>query len=216
MLNYNIQTYGSSYRMEHSDAMGGFQLGLKRLFDVVFSVVGLIVLSPLILVFSIILFYDNGPILFKQERVGYQGKPFIIYKFRTMRTDAESDGIPRLENERNKYLTPFGGFLRTHHLDEIPQLWNVLKGDMSFVGPRPERQYFIDQINRETDDYRFIYQMRPGITSYATLYNGYTDTMDKMLRRLEYDLDYLDNRNIFTDLGIIIKTVFSIASGKKF
>lgn len=216
MLNYNIQTYGSSYRMEHSDAMGGFQLGLKRLFDVIFSVVGLIVLSPLILIFSMILFYDKGPILFKQERVGYHGKPFIIYKFRTMRTDAESDGIPRLENERNKYLTPFGGFLRTHHLDEIPQLWNVLMGDMSFVGPRPERQYFIDQINRETDDYRFIYQMRPGITSYATLYNGYTDTMDKMLRRLEYDLDYLDNRNIFTDLGIIIKTVFSVASGKKF
>ena len=202
--------------MEHSDAMGGFQLGLKRLFDVIFSVVGLIVLSPLILIFSMILFYDKGPILFKQERVGYHGKPFIIYKFRTMRTDAESDGIPRLENERNKYLTPFGGFLRTHHLDEIPQLWNVLMGDMSFVGPRPERQYFIDQINRETDDYRFIYQMRPGITSYATLYNGYTDTMDKMLRRLEYDLDYLDNRNIFTDLGIIIKTVFSVASGKKF
>ena len=216
MLNYNIQTYGSTYRMEHSDAMGGFQLGLKRLFDVVFSVVGLIVVSPLILVFSMILFYDKGPILFKQERVGYKGKPFIIYKFRTMRTDAESDGIPRLENERNKYLTPFGGFLRTHHLDEIPQLWNVLKGDMSFVGPRPERQYFIDQINRETDDYRYIYQMRPGITSYATLYNGYTDTMDKMLRRLEYDLDYLDNRTIFTDLGIIIKTAFSVASGKKF
>ena len=216
MLNYNIQSYGSTYRMEHSDAMGGFQLGLKRLFDVIFSVVGLIVLSPLILIFSMILFYDKGPILFKQERVGYHGKPFIIYKFRTMRTDAESDGIPRLENERNKYLTPFGGFLRTHHLDEIPQLWNVLMGDMSFVGPRPERQYFIDQINRETDDYRFIYQMRPGITSYATLYNGYTDTMDKMLRRLEYDLDYLDNRNIFTDLGIIIKTVFSVASGKKF
>lgn len=216
MLNYNIQSYGNTYRMEHSDAMGGFQLGLKRLFDVVFSVIGLIILSPLILVFSMILFYDKGPILFKQERVGYKGKPFIIYKFRTMRTDAEADGIPRLENERNKYLTPFGGFLRTHHLDEIPQLWNVLKGDMSFVGPRPERQYFIDQINRETDDYRYIYKMRPGITSYATIYNGYTDTMDKMLRRLEYDLDYLDNRNIFTDLGIIIKTVLSIASGKKF
>jgi len=216
MLNYNIQTYGSTYRMEHSDAMGGFQLGLKRFFDVLFSILGLIFLSPLILVFSMILFYDKGPILFKQERVGYKGKPFIIYKFRTMRTDAESDGIPRLENERNKYLTPFGGFLRTHHLDEIPQLWNVLKGDMSFVGPRPERQYFIDQINRETDDYRYIYQMRPGITSYATIYNGYTDTMDKMLRRLEYDLDYLDNRTIFTDLGIIIKTAFSVASGKKF
>lgn len=216
MLNYNIQSYGSIYRMEHSDAMGGFQLVLKRVFDIVLAILGLVVLSPLILLFSAVLFYDKGPVIFKQERIGYKGKPFMIYKFRTMRTDAESDGIPRLETERNKYLTPFGSFLRTHHLDEIPQLWNVLKGDMSFVGPRPERQYFIDQINRETDDYHYIYMMRPGITSYATLYNGYTDTMDKMLRRLEYDLDYLDNRNIFIDLGIIFKTAFSVISGKKF
>ena len=175
------------YRMEHADAMGSFQLGLKRIFDIVFSIIGLILFSPLILVFSAILFYDKGPVFFKQERVGYKGKPFMIYKFRTMRTDAESDGIPRLENERNKYLTPFGGFLRAHHLDELPQLWNVLKGDMS-----------------------------PGVTSYATIFNGYTDTMDKMLKRLEYDLDYLDNRNIFTDLGIIAKTFFSVFSGKKF
>ena len=216
MLNYNIQNYSRILRMEHSDAMGAFQLGLKRLFDIVFSVIGLIVLSPIMLVFAIILFYDHGPVIFRQERVGYKGKPFTIYKFRTMRTDAEKDGIPRLENERNKYLTPFGSFMRAHHLDELPQLWNVLKGDMSFVGPRPERQYFIDQINRETDDYRYIYMMRPGITSYATIYNRYTDTMDKMLKRLEYDLDYLDNRNIFTDLGIIIKTVFSVFCGKKF
>ncbi|MBP5348713.1 MAG: sugar transferase [Bacteroidaceae bacterium] len=202
--------------MEHSDAMGKFQLSIKRLFDIVFSLVGLVVLSPLFLVFSIILLFSNGPIIFKQERIGYKGKKFTIYKFRTMSVDAESDGIPRLEAERNKYLTPFGSFLRAHHLDELPQLWNVLKGDMSFVGPRPERQYFIDQINRETDDYRFIYLMRPGVTSYATIYNGYTDTLEKMLKRLELDLEYLDNRNIFTDLGIIIKTVFSVSCGKKF
>ncbi|MBR5935458.1 MAG: sugar transferase [Bacteroidaceae bacterium] len=202
--------------MEHSDAMGKFQLTLKRIFDIVFSLVGLVVLSPLFLVFSIILLFSNGPIIFKQERIGYKGKKFTIYKFRTMSLDAESDGIPRLEAERNKYLTPFGSFLRAHHLDELPQLWNVLKGDMSFVGPRPERQYFIDQINRETDDYRFIYLMRPGVTSYATLYNGYTDTLEKMLKRLELDLEYLDNRNIFTDLGIIIKTIFSVSCGKKF
>ena len=216
MLNYNIQNYSQARYMEHSDAMGKFQRSLKRLFDMVFSLVGLVILSPLFLVFSIILLFSNGPIIFKQERIGYKGKPFTIYKFRTMSIDAESDGIPRLEVERNKYLTPFGRFLRAHHLDELPQLWNVFKGDMSFVGPRPERQYFIDQINRETDDYHYIYLMRPGVTSYATIHNGYTDTMDKMLKRLEYDLDYLDNRNIFTDLGIIFKTVFSVFSGKKF
>lgn len=216
MLKYNIQNYTQARYMEHSDAMGIFQRSLKRLFDMIFSLVGLVILSPLFLVFSIILLFSNGPIIFRQERIGYKGKPFTIYKFRTMSIDAESDGIPRLEVERNRYLTPFGRFLRAHHLDELPQLWNVLKGDMSFVGPRPERQYFIDQINRETDDYRYIYLMRPGVTSYATIYNGYTDTMDKMLKRLEYDLDYLDNRNIFTDLGIIFKTVFSVFSGKRF
>ena len=103
MLNYKLQSYGSMYRMEHSDAMGSFQLGLKRIFDIVFSVLGLVLFSPLILIFSAILFYDKGPVFFKQERVGYKGKPFMIYRFRTMRTDAEADGIPRLENERNKY-----------------------------------------------------------------------------------------------------------------
>lgn len=217
MLNYNIQNFSqASSHMEHRDAMGSFQLGLKRLFDIVFSIIGLIVLSPFILFFSIVLLFDKGPVIFRQERIGYKGKPFTIYKFRTMRVDAESNGIPRLENERNMYLTKFGRFLRAHHLDEIPQLWNVLKGDMSFVGPRPERQYFINQINCETDDYRYIYLMRPGVTSYATIYNGYTDTMEKMLKRLEYDIDYLDHRTIFTDLGIILKTVCSVFSGKKF
>ena len=216
MLKYSLQNYTQARYMEHSDAMGKFQLTLKRIFDIVFSIIGLVVCSPLFLVFSIILFFSHGPIIFRQERIGYKGKKFTIYKFRTMSLNAESDGIPRLEAERNKYITPFGSFLRAHHLDELPQLWNVLKGDMSFVGPRPERQYFIDQINRETDDYRFIYLMRPGVTSYATLYNGYTDTLEKMLKRLELDLEYLDNRNIFTDLGIIIKTVFSVSCGKKF
>lgn len=217
MLNYSIDSYRESRYMEHRDAMGGFQHFLKRLFDVVFSFLGLIVFSPLILAFSLILSFSDGPVIFRQERIGYKGRPFIIYKFRTMRVDAESHGmIPRHAEERNMYLTPFGGFLRAHHLDELPQLWNVLKGDMSFVGPRPERQYFIDQINRETDDYRYIYLMRPGVTSYATIYNGYTDTMEKMLKRLEYDLEYLDRRTVFTDLWIMLKTLFSVFSGKKF
>lgn len=217
MLKYNIGNYSGLSVMEHRDAMGGFQHFLKRLFDIVFSLLGLVLFSPLILVFSLILLFSDGPVIFRQERIGYGGRPFTIYKFRTMRVDAESHGsIPRLECERNLYLTPFGSFLRAHHLDELPQLWNVLKGDMSFVGPRPERQYFIDQINRETDDYRYIYLMRPGVTSYATVHNGYTDTMDKMLKRLEYDLEYLDTRTVFTDLSIIASTVFSVFSGRKF
>ena len=217
MQNYKINSYkGNRKEKEHFDAMSKSQRFLKRTFDIVFSFMGLLLLSPLMLIFSIVLLFDDGPIIFKQERIGYKGKPFMIYKFRTMHVNAESDGIPRLEEERNRHLTPFGRFLRAHHLDELPQLWNVLKGDMSFVGPRPERQYFIDQINRETDNYNYVYLMRPGITSYATIYNGYTDTMDKMLKRLEYDLDYLDNRSLFLDLKIIVKTVLSIVSGKKF
>lgn len=217
MQNYKINSYkGNRKEKEHFDAMSKSQRFLKRTFDIVFSFMGLLLLSPLMLIFSIILLFDDGPIIFKQERIGYKGRPFMIYKFRTMHVNAESDGIPRLEEERNRHLTPFGRFLRAHHLDELPQLWNVLKGDMSFVGPRPERQYFINQINRETDNYHYVYLMRPGITSYATIYNGYTDTMDKMLKRLEYDLDYLDNRSLFLDLKIIVKTVLSIVSGKKF
>lgn len=217
MQNYKINSYkGNRKEKEHFDAMSKSQRFLKRTFDIVFSFMGLLLLSPLMLIFSIVLLFDDGPIIFKQERIGYKGRPFMIYKFRTMHVNAESDGIPRLEEERNRHLTPFGRFLRAHHLDELPQLWNVLKGDMSFVGPRPERQFFIDQINRETDNYHYVYLMRPGITSYATIYNGYTDTMDKMLKRLEYDLDYLDNRSLFLDLKIIVKTVLSIVSGKKF
>ena len=217
MLKYNIQDYCNVNYMAHKDAMGGFQHIVKRLFDIVLSLLCLIIFFPLILLFSLILSFSDGPVIFRQERIGYKGRPFIIYKFRTMRVDAESHGmIPRHAEEHNLYLTPFGGFLRAHHLDELPQLWNVLKGDMSFVGPRPERQYFIDQINRETDDYRYIYLMRPGVTSYATIYNGYTDTMEKMLKRLEYDLEYLDHRNVFTDLGIMLRTFFSVFSGKKF
>ncbi len=210
------QTTDNAEKTEHSDAMGGFQRAIKRLFDIVFSLLGLILLSPVFLVLFIVLAFDKGPVIFSQERIGYKGRPFRIYKFRTMRTDCENDGIPRLAEERDKFITPVGKFLRAHHLDELPQLWNVFTGDMSFVGPRPERQFFIDQINRETDDYKYIYLMRPGVTSHATLYNGYTDTMEKMLKRLEYDLDYLDNRSLMLDLKIILTTFVSVAGGKKF
>lgn len=205
-----------SLSREHKDAMNGAQLFAKRLFDIVFSSMGLLVLWPVFLVFSVILLFQDGPVFFKQERIGYKGKPFMIYKFRSMRCDAEKNGIPRSEKDRDMYLTSFGSFLRAHHLDELPQLWNVLKGDMSFVGPRPERRCFIEQIENLTDDYQYIYQMRPGVTSYATIFNGYTDTMEKMLRRLELDLKYFDNRTLMLDLKLIIQTFCSVSSGKKF
>lgn len=129
---------------------------------------------------------------------------------------SEKDGKPALCQKDDKRLTKIGRFLRHHHLDELPQLWNVLKGDMSFVGPRPERKYFADQIKAINPDYELLYQVRPGLFSPATLYNGYTDTMEKMLIRLRMDLDYLRTRTFWLDCKIILLTIASILLGKKF
>ena len=161
---------------------------------------------------------DGGPAIFKQERIGRYGRPFYIYKFRSMRLDAEKNG-PQLSHSSGKYdrrLTKIGRFIRAHHLDELPQLWNVLRGDMAFIGPRPERQFYIDQIMELDKRYEYLYQIRPGVTSYATLCNGYTDTMEKMLTRLDMDLEYLENHNLWVDITIIFKTGMSILTGKKF
>lgn len=160
--------------------------------------------------------YGQGSVLFRQERIGRGGKPFMILKFRTMVIDSEKDGVPMLAEINDQRLTPFGKWLRTHHLDELPQLYNVLRGDMSLVGPRPERKYFIDQIMEHDPRYSMLYQIRPGVTSYATLYNGYTDTMEKMLRRLNYDLYYLEHRSFWFDIRILWLTFISIIFGKKF
>ncbi len=155
--------------------------------------------------------------LFRQERIGKDGKPFNILKLRSMRMDAEKDG-PQLstDGEADPRLTRIGAFMRAHHLDELPQLWNVFVGDMAFIGYRPERKYFIDQIMEHDKRYELLYQIRPGVTSYATLYNGYTDTMEKMLRRLELDLYYLDHRSFWFDIKILWLTFQNILLGKQF
>ena len=194
-----------------------FAAGVKRLFDIVVSLVGMVVLSPLYVWISLkIKKEDGGPVIFSQERIGLGGKPFTIYKFRSMTTDAEKDGIPQLCHEDDERLTKVGKFLREHHLDELPQLWNVLRGDMSFVGYRPERKCFVDMIMEHNPDYRYLYRMRPGLFSEATLFNGYTDTMDKMLERLRLDLKYIANYSPRFDVKIIWMTAYSIISGKKF
>lgn len=197
------------------DAMGAAQRAVKRAFDFAAALVGLVVLSPLFLVIYVMLKRQkNGPVIFSQERIGYGGRPFTIYKFRTM---SSVETAPR--------LTPGNGgpgstvterFLREHHLDELPQLWNVLRGDMSFVGPRPERKYYIDKMMLAGGRYELIYKMKPGLTSEATLYNGYTDTMEKMLRRLDMDISYLRRRSLWLDFSIVVRTAFSIISGRKF
>lgn len=190
---------------------------LKRCFDIVLSLLGLILFSPAFVVICIaIKREDRGTIIFRQERIGYKGRPFMLYKFRSMIMTAEADGKPALCRQDDKRLTRVGRFLREHHLDELPQLWNVLKGEMSFVGYRPERRFFVDKIMAINPDYALLFQLRPGLFSHATLYNGYTDTMDKMLERLRMDLKYLYTRSFWLDVKIIFLTVFFILTGKKF
>ena len=189
----------------------------KRTLDEVASIVGMIVFSPLILiVYLAVRMEDGGDAIFSQTRVGYRGKDFTLYKFRSMVVSSEADGQPALCQKNDKRLTRVGRFLREHHLDELPQLWNVLKGDMSFVGPRPERRFYVERIMAVNHDYELLYQMRPGLFSMATLYNGYTDTLAKMLERLRMDLDYLHHHSLWLDTKIIFLTVYSILTGKKF
>ena len=212
----NIQTQAGVKLLEYEDAMSGFERFLKRFVDFVAALCGIVVLSPVLLLVFLLIWMSGGDAIYKQERVGYKGKPFTIYKFRTMKKDAEKNGIPRTAEERREQMTRIGKFLRDHHLDELPQLFNVLNGDMSLVGPRPERQVFIDNIMAVNPNYVYIYKMRPGLTSQATLYNGYTDSLEKMLTRLDMDLEYLTTRSLWVDFVIICKTAFSIISGKKF
>lgn len=167
------------------DGMGMFQRNVKRIGDCALAFLALIVFSPLFLLCYIaVKREDGGPAIFRQERIGRFGRPFNIYKFRSMRLDAEKFGPALYKGGADPRITRVGKFLRVHHLDELPQLWNVFVGDMSFIGPRPERKFYIDQIMERDPRYRYLYQIRPGVTSYATLYNGYTDTVDKMLRPL--------------------------------
>ncbi len=199
------------------DAMGKVQRCIKRGFDLVAAFAGIIVCSPVFLIISLLITYQgNGPVFFRQIRIGYKGRPFAIFKFRTMSSVVEEEGPQLVAGCDETNSTRLEQFLRGHHLDELPQLWNVLRGDMSFVGPRPERKFFIDKIMEQTDRYRLIYLMRPGLTSEATLYNGYTDTMEKMLRRMEMDIHYLEHRTLRLDLNIILKTILNIATAKKF
>ena len=202
---------------QYKDNMNKAEQILKRSVDFIIATCCLIFFFPLALICAIAIHLEDGlPVIYRQERIGLHGKPFFIYKFRSMKIDAEKDGPDLLEISGDPRLTKVGRFLRAHHLDELPQLWNVFKGDMAFIGPRPERKFYIDQIMEHDPRYEYLYQIRPGVTSYATLYNGYTDTMEKMLRRLDLDLYYLENRSWWFDAKILINTFINIAFGKKF
>lgn len=200
-----------------NDGMNAIERVVKRFVDVAAAAIGLILLSPLFLYIVLkIKSEHDGTVIFRQERIGYKGRPFEILKFRTLAKDSEEDGIPKSITENSDKITEVGQFLRSHHLDELPQLINIIRGDMSLVGPRPERKYFIDKIMEHDKRYEQLYQIRPGATSMATIYNGYTDTMDKMLTRLHMDLDYLEHRSLWLDLKILFLTATRFISGKVF
>lgn len=200
------------------DGMNSFERNLKRLVDLVLSAMLIVIFSPLFLICSIAVKIGGGPgpVLFRQERIGRFGRPFDILKFRTMRQDAEAAGPQLYSGDDDPRLTKVGKFLRQHHLDELPQLFNVFCGQMAFIGWRPERKYYIDKIMEVDPRYYYLYQIRPGVTSYATLRNGYTDSMDKMIRRLEFDLYYLRHRSAWFDIKILWLTFVNIVFGKKF
>lgn len=201
------------------DGMNAVECVIKRVFDLVVSGCCLVVFSPLFLLsYIMIKLDDHGPAIYRQERIGRFGRPFYILKYRSMRMDAEKFGpaLSHAGGDDDPRLTKVGKFLRAHHLDELPQLWNVFKGEMSLIGYRPERKFYIDQIMQIDPRYAFLYQIRPGVTSYATLYNGYTDTMEKMQRRLELDLYYLGHRSWWLDMKVLLFTFLNIVKGKKF
>jgi exopolysaccharide biosynthesis polyprenyl glycosylphosphotransferase len=191
-----------------------WQQAVKQVFDCVVALACLVLLMPLFLYLAIRVKLDTkGEIFFKQERVGKKGKVFHIYKFRTMFADAEELG-PRLSHQNDTRVTPYGRFMRRYRLDELPQFINVLKGDMSLVGPRPERQFFVDQIIERAPHYFLVQQVTPGITSWGMVKFGYADSVDKMIRRLEYDVLYLENQTLLIDLKILLYTLKPLFSGK--
>lgn len=200
-----------------TDGMNEVERNVKRMVDFIIAFICLIVFSPLFLICCILIKReDGGPVIFRQERIGRFGRPFTMYKLRSMRMDAEKDGPQLYAHEKDMRMTKIGKILRDHHLDELPQLYNVLRGDMAFIGPRPERKYYIDKIIERDPRYVYLYQIRPGVTSYATLYNGYADTMAKMLRRLDLDLYYLEHRSWWFDIKILFRTFINIVTGKVF
>ncbi len=196
------------------ELMAPWQMNVKQLMDIVLSLFALILLSPLALVLTIgVKLSSPGPVFYRQSRVGRFGKPFRIYKFRSMYHNAEENG-PELSSRHDPRVTRFGQFMRKHRLDEIPNFLNVLRGDMSLVGPRPERAYFIDKITKVAPHYIHLHKVKPGITSWGQVKYGYAESVEEMIKRLRYDILYIENMSLFVDLKILFYTVITIVKGR--
>lgn len=190
------------------------ELCIKRAFDIVVAVLTIVLLSPLYILLWILVYCSSkGSAFYSQQRIGLHGKPFAIYKFRTMIQHAEDD-VPQLSTDDDPRVTKVGKFMRRYRLDELPQMWNIIKGDMSVVGPRPEREFFINQIVEQAPYYCLLYKIRPGLTSWGPIRVGYTDTLQKMIDRLNYDIVYMENMSLRLDLKILFYTIGVIVDGK--
>lgn len=202
--------FGTPLIEVNSEIMPAWQFSLKRIVDISASALALVLLSPLYLVLAILVKLSSpGPIFFRQERIGKYGRPFKIIKFRSMYCDAEKNG-PQLSSSTDPRITPIGRWMRKTRMDEIPQFWNVIKGEMSLVGPRPERQHFIDAITAVAPHYRHLHKVRPGITSWGQVKFGYAENVEQMVRRLKYDILYIENMSLAVDLKILAYTVLII------
>lgn len=189
-------------------------LNIKRVFDVIFSVIGLVITAPIIGILAIAVKMDSpGKAIFRQERIGRHKKPFTMYKLRTMVDNAEVSG-PALSTLNDSRITKIGAVMRKYRLDELPQFWNILRGDMSFVGPRPEREFYVKQLLELMPSYSLIQQVKPGLTSWGMVKYGYASNVAEMLERLRYDLIYLDNVSLGVDMKILIYTFKTVVTGK--